>query len=436
MSFTVVAHAQEEVFQRGIEFGIGARALGMGGAYIGISDDYSATYWNPAALTQIRRIEGFGTMSYTQFKDNVTSSSVALTDEETYTRFNSLGLAYPIPTYRGSLVLSLGYNRVRPYDSNFGYSWFNATPGDSVGQRWSEVEEGGLNNWAFAVATEIAPNFSVGGALNIWSGKNEYQFSFIERDELNVYTFDDFRSDETIESDFSGYNVKLAAMYHPSSLLRLGLTLATPTTLTVEEQWRTYEETNDDNGDQFPAEETGKFKYKISSPIAIGGGASVSVAGLLLSGSAEYNDWSNVRYKSEPPITGLSESEANDRIRRQYRETLRLHLGAEFTLPVINLQVRGGYIYDPTILSKEAFQEFYNMNEIPQNANRQFLTGGLGIFLDKQVRLDLAVMAGEWHEYKAPLYDMGDGQGNDIDVIPVSEKVRVNKALATIAFRF
>ena len=77
-------------------------------------------------------------------------------------------------TYRGSLVLSLGYNRVRPYDSNFGYSWYNATPGDSVGQRWSEVEEGGLNNWAIAIATEVAPNFSVGGALNIWSGKNEY----------------------------------------------------------------------------------------------------------------------------------------------------------------------------------------------------------------------------------------------------------------------
>jgi hypothetical protein len=433
---SATAQAQEEVFQRGVEFGVGARALGMGGAYIGVSDDYSATYWNPAALTQIRRIEGFGTMSYTQYNDDVASATVALTDKETYTRFNSFGLAYPIPTYRGSLVLSLGYNRVRPYDSNFGFSWFNATPGDSLGQRWSEVEEGGLNNWSVAVASEVAPNFSVGAALNIWSGKNEYQFSFIELDQLNIYTFDDFRSDQTINSNFSGYNLKLAAMYHPSSLLRLGLTLATPTTLTVEEEWRTYEETNYDDGVSDAFNDGGSFKYKISSPVAIGGGASVNVAGLLLAASAEYNDWSDVRYKSEPPIEGVSESEANDRIRRQYRETLRLHLGAEFTVPLVNLQVRGGYVYDPTILSKEAFQEFYNISEVPLDANREFFTAGLGIFLDKQVRLDLAVMTGEWQEYKAPLYDMGDGQGNDIDAIPVSEKIRVNKALATIAFRF
>ncbi len=430
------AQAQEEVFQRGIEFGVGARALGMGGAYIGVSDDYSATYWNPAALTQIRRIEGFGSLSYTQFNDEVTASAAALTDKDTYTRFNSVGLAYPIPTYRGSLVLSLGYNRVHPYDSNFGFSWFNSSPGDSVSQRWSEVEEGALNNWTVAVASEIAPSFSVGGALNIWTGKNEYQYSFIEKDQFNIYTFNDFRSDDTIQSDYSGYNVKLAAMYHPSSLLRLGVTLATPTTLTVKEQWRTYEETNDDDGAQGTYEEGGRYEYKISSPIALGAGASVNLAGLLLAGAVEYNDWSDVRYKTEPPIEGLSESEANDRIRRQYRETLRLHLGAEFTIPLIDWQVRGGYYYDPTILSKAAFQEFYNISEVPQDANHEFFTAGLGIFLDKQVRLDLAVMTGEWQEYKAPLYDYGDGQGNDIDVIPVSEKIRINKALATIAFRF
>lgn len=434
--FAAAASAQEEVFQRGIEFGVGARALGMGGAYIGVSDDYSATYWNPAALTQIRRMEGFGTMSYTQFNDEVASSSLTFTDKDSYTRFNSIGFAYPIPTYRGSLVLSLGYNRVRPYDSNFGFSWFNSTPGDSVAQRWSEVEEGGLNNWSAAIATEVAPNFSVGAAFNLWDGKNEYQFSFIERDDANLYTFDDFRSDESIQSDYSGYNFKLAAMFHPSSLLRLGATFSTPVTLKVEEQWRVYEETNDDDGGQGTYDDGGRFSYKISSPLTIGGGASVNIANLLLAGSVEYNDWSDVRYKTEPPVDGLSTSEANDRIRRQYRETLRLHLGAEFTIPLVNLQVRGGYLYDPTILSQEAFQEFYNLNDVPEEANREFFTAGLGIFLDKQVRLDLAVMTGEWQEYKAPISDMGDGQGNDIDVIPVSEKIRVNKALATIAFRF
>ncbi|MDD5656491.1 MAG: PorV/PorQ family protein [Elusimicrobia bacterium] len=38
-------------------YGVGGRALAMGGAYYGISDDASASYWNPAGLAQLQRKE-------------------------------------------------------------------------------------------------------------------------------------------------------------------------------------------------------------------------------------------------------------------------------------------------------------------------------------------------------------------------------------------
>ena len=138
-----LAAAQEEVFQRGVELGIGSRALGMGGAYIGIADDYSASFWNPAGLTQIRRLEGFGTLSYTQRKNDATLEALGLNtlDEVTTTNVNSIGLAYPVPTYQGSLVFSLGYHRIKPFDSNLLFNWRNTTPDDSVSQSWSELEK-------------------------------------------------------------------------------------------------------------------------------------------------------------------------------------------------------------------------------------------------------------------------------------------------------
>lgn len=46
----------EAVFQNGM----GARALGMGSAFVAIADDSSAAYWNPAGLAKLKAIYLFG----------------------------------------------------------------------------------------------------------------------------------------------------------------------------------------------------------------------------------------------------------------------------------------------------------------------------------------------------------------------------------------
>src|SRR4051812_36367729 len=42
------------------QWGAGARSLGMGRAFLAVSDDASATYWNPAAMVQLERKEIMG----------------------------------------------------------------------------------------------------------------------------------------------------------------------------------------------------------------------------------------------------------------------------------------------------------------------------------------------------------------------------------------
>jgi len=454
-----LATAQEEVFQRGVELGIGSRALGMGGAYIGVADDYSASFWNPAGLTQIRRLEGFGTLTYAQNKNEADLISVRTFDKQqqgrlynlrtgfntdddlTSTRVNSIGLAYPVPTYQGSLVFSLGYHRIKPFEASLNFGELqNDTPLDSVTQRWSELEEGSLNNWVFAGAVEIAPSFSLGAALNVWSGTDDYHLSFIESDDfiaagvpLDLYTFDKFRIDNTLTSSFSGYNLKVGGLYRPISNFRLGFTIGSPVTYTVKDEWRENDRTTFDDNTVEEGTDSGSFEYKIRSPFSFGAGASLNVANLLLAGSIDNNDWSQVRYLTEPPFEGTSKIEANERLAREYRNTLRYRLGAELTLPIIDLQVRGGYFIDPTIIKG-----------LPKDADREFFTAGVGIFLDKQVRLDVAVLSGKWTDYKSELTDFGDPDDGtdsdnrkiDTDILKISEKITLNKIVASLAFRF
>lgn len=66
--------------------GFGARALGMGGAYVAIADDYSAAYWNPAGVTRANSVF-LGGMRYDKFglglNLNYLSGGLSISKKET-----------------------------------------------------------------------------------------------------------------------------------------------------------------------------------------------------------------------------------------------------------------------------------------------------------------------------------------------------------------
>ena len=47
----------DALFYRGGDLGVGARAMGLSGAFVAVADDASAPYWNPAGLAQLNRPE-------------------------------------------------------------------------------------------------------------------------------------------------------------------------------------------------------------------------------------------------------------------------------------------------------------------------------------------------------------------------------------------
>lgn len=69
---TNILQAQDETdairpFQN--EFGPGARAMALGGAYSAVAEDYTAVYWNPAGLAQIRKMEFHGGLSHLSLRN-------------------------------------------------------------------------------------------------------------------------------------------------------------------------------------------------------------------------------------------------------------------------------------------------------------------------------------------------------------------------------
>lgn len=416
------------------ELGFGARALGMGGAYTGVADDYSAVYWNPAGLAMIRKTEMFLDFSHVRFNNDVTYQGNLSSPTNSSTNLNSIGLVMPVPTVRGSLVFGLGYQRVKNFDyinefqgvsntdnnlsfildsTNQVYDFFgkNVTRGELI------TDEGSMNQYNLSGAIDISPNASFGIALNYWTGKSDYSLDFTQTDTENNFEnfpedFYQYKENRTINSEYSAFSAVLSGIYRIKQLARIGITYSTPIKFNVNENYINPASLEFDNGDliTFDANE-GKYEYDVQIPFEVSAGASVNVLGLgTVAGSIRYRDWSQMKFKSPSELL-----EENSFIKSNYREVLRLNLGAEAKVPFTSLRLRGGFMYLPNPL-KDADPE----------TNRKYVTAGAGFLIDKYIKLDFAAAFGFWKQVSS----------DDLAPELTSEDILYQKYMLTFSYRF
>ncbi len=356
--------------------GVGARAMGMGGAYIAIAEDFTATYWNPAGLAQIRRIELYGGLAH--FREEARSHfyGTPRTTNLSRTRLSASGLVFPVPTYRGSLVFSAGFNRVKSFDSVFGIEGVSAQ--DQSQKTGKTTEEGGLGIYSVAGAVDVSPSISLGASMNIWDGDDAFSRTLTSVDTTSTQV----KEHSSFDDEYDGINVKLAAMVRTPIGLRFGITLETPVTYTIEEDW---EEQGDEDSYQ------GFVEYEIAMPYQFGVGVSWTFSNLLtVASDVVYSDWTQVRY-NKSPWGDVPKEELNEDIQTKYKDALRFHVGGEFLLPVLPITLRTGFYRTPMpILGPRESGD----PKIEITDERDYLTFGAGTLIDQVLALDVAWVRG------------------------------------------
>lgn len=421
------------------ESGMGARALGMGGAFTGVADDYTAIYWNPAGLADIRKSQFFGEVSHLQFNNDATFNGRLTDESQNYTRLRSLGFAFPLPTTRGSFVIALGYNRVKDFDQQLVFSGFNnrsnglaftidSTDFDFGGNTFQSeqiLEDGGLNQWSVAAAIALSPNFTAGVTLNAWTGNSDYQFQFFQEDRENVYNqfpadFDSYLLKRNLNTDYTAVGVKIGGMFTVSDAIKIGGTMSLPVTFNVKEVFTEEDKLTFDDGfeDAFNGD-PGEFEYDVKTPFQFDGGASLSNQTITLAGSFRYRDWSQIKFDVANNDLGNSDFvellDENAVIRQNYRATMQYNLGGELYLSGINAKLRGGYSYVPSPLK-----------DAPTDLNKTFISGGIGFILDRFVSLDVTYLRGSWKRESEDEFTPGG----------TFEDITTNKVLVGLSYRF
>lgn len=122
--FALPMHANTDPVGSGaiLRSGIDARAMGMGGAFVAIADNYAATYWNPAGVTRARSVY-LGGMNQDKFglglNLNYLSGGLSLTNLPLKDALSLPTISIP---YVNNLVIAGTYNsfstKVRAADSD------------------------------------------------------------------------------------------------------------------------------------------------------------------------------------------------------------------------------------------------------------------------------------------------------------------------------
>ncbi len=417
----------EDFFHMGNDLGVGARALGLGGAYTAISDDYTAMYWNPAGIGQMKRREFNIGFSQNSIKSDALFLGTGAETADSFTRLNSIGLVFPVPTARGSLVFGVGYDKGRDYDAMVDVG---ALTIDSLYQTNSILDEGSRNQFTLSGSIEVSPNLFMGAGINFINGHIDHSSEFMNEDKYDLYfspgdeadPTDDadwsyYKQHQTLGSDIDGTNLKLGLLYRSGNLWRLGASVTLPTTYTITENWGWSEtEFYDAEHDAWYDEDEGTYKYQYTEPYAASVGFSAKLLDLLLlSGDAEFRDWTQAKFEDDPPISGMERTAANRAIKKEMQAVTRLRAGAEISVPATNLRLRGGLFSDPSPYKDSVIRP-----------DRTYYSGGLSFMMDKQAMLDLTYVRGSWEESRSD--DLSDG--------PITMDRSLQKIIATLSLRF
>lgn len=457
-----LAQFPEDALRLGLSgTGVGSRSLGMGNAYTGVANDFSAIYWNPAGLAQLQFSEFSAGLTYHNNRDNSTFLNTQEAYTSSATNLNAFGIAYKIPTSRGSMVLAFGYDRQNSFTGGMSFTGFN--PGSSIIQSYARngsyypsdisgniayqlyladidtvtgrfvspitgkvtqiakvVESGGLNNWSIAAGVDIAKDLSLGVTATFLSGTYRYDRNYVEEDRgqnWNTYPYD-FKGltvDEFIEGDITGGNAKFGLLYRIPDRFRLGIAIKTPTSFTVKETFGTTARSTFDNGDSYPKdrpfETTGSGQYDVLTPWEFSAGASVMLRDLLLSADVDFSDWTQLKFEN----ANADVLAQNKEMKTLFRAVVNYRAGIEYDFVRQGIRLRGGFMLFGSPYAND-----------PSSFDQKYLTGGLGFLLGPSTMLDVSYARGWWETFRTN-YDSSSR---------TDEKITTNTVMATLSYRF
>jgi long-subunit fatty acid transport protein len=346
----------------GIEFtsspnpvGSGARAIGMGGAFIAVADDATAASWNPGGLIQLERPELSVVVDCLYRRENNNFADfpgASGKDTIATTGINYLSAAYPFTLYNHNMIVSLSYQHL--YDFSRDWSFTLASPDLRTGVKYNA--DGGLYAYGIAYSVQLMPQLSFGFTLNIWQNgiyHEGWQATSRQNSAVRI-SGNEWWTVESVNNDrwsFQGFNTNLGVLWNITDQLTLGTVFKTPFTADLQNKHSstsTLFKPRQRKGTIIEREST-ILDENLDMPMSYGLGLAYRFSDrLTVSADVYRTEWGSfVRTDSQgikySAVTNLPLDQS------EVDATTQVHLGAEylFIKPEYTIPIRAGLFYDP-----------------------------------------------------------------------------------------
>lgn len=353
--------------------GSGARAAGMGNAFVAVADDATAASWNPAGLVQLLRPEVSVVGLYaaqTETRHAGTDPTFGGENHWDQTSLNFASLVIPISLNDRNVVFSLSRQELYRFDRSMSFSLTKHADSGLSGPVISQsvdvtheqdfMQEGSLSALSLSCAAEVTPRLSVGFSLNIWNDDLVGDNSWTKHEQADAYahlrtetisgifeqtfaTRQEITDTRTLEKGISAH---MGLLWRPSESWMFGLCIKTP--LEADLVRRSKTSTRDLTEDTAPMTVSTRASEQMDFPGSIAVGASYRHSDFFsISADVTRVDWDLFRLHTAgtevSPITGDNANEADIPV------TYAVRMGAEWLRPIGGtiVPLRCGVFYDP-----------------------------------------------------------------------------------------
>ncbi|MBW2738898.1 MAG: outer membrane protein transport protein [Deltaproteobacteria bacterium] len=351
--------------------GSGARAMGMGGAFIAVADDATAASWNPGGLVQLKTPEisvvgnCFHRTEDVNFANHPEASGSESVSKED---LNYLSMVYPFNLFNRNMVVSLNYQKLYDFAREWDFQFTGTTdtiddslsfPGlppmiihTTTKEKIHYEQSGGLSALGIACSIQIVPQLSFGFTLNIWDNdltpnKWEKIYYYASSSTVEYYGISvpasNIERKAKDEYSFNGLNFNIGMLWRITDKLTTGLVFKTPFTADVKHERY---EVNDQN-----QSEKWTLNEKLDMPMSCGIGLLYKISDeFRVSADVYRTEWQDYIYTNSDGkkisfITNKSKGESDIDPTYQVRfgmEYLLVNHRSHYVIPL-----RAGVFYDP-----------------------------------------------------------------------------------------